>query len=150
MNYGFGFSVKNSHWEGVVLIWHWCAVFLFAFGVLWIAADHCVYILLRPFLCRAHCNAQGIRAIIPDILIVNWSDICICMRTYSVINPDYDISVWIISVIIYYEIFWLYLQIVWLPHLGQSRWEDKVTATNITGSSTLTKTLLRGCSWVDL
>ena len=27
-----------------------------------------------------------------------------------------------------------------------SRWEDKVTATKIRGSSTLTKTLLRGCS----
>ena len=30
-----------------------------------------------------------------------------------------------------------------------SRWKDKVTATKIRGSSTLTKTLLRGCSRVD-
>ena len=30
-----------------------------------------------------------------------------------------------------------------------SRWEDKVTATKIKGSSTLMKTLLRGCSRVD-
>ena len=33
-------------------------------------------------------------------------------------------------------------------HLGQSR-EDKVTATKIRTSSTLTKTLRRGSSWVD-
>ena len=30
-----------------------------------------------------------------------------------------------------------------LPPFGQFRWEDKVTATKIRGSSTLTKTLLR-------
>ena len=44
----------------------------------------------------------------------------------------------------------IYFQNVWLfLYLGQSRWEDKVTATKIRGSSTLTKTLLKGSSWVD-
>ena len=43
----------------------------------------------------------------------------------------------IIFLIIYYEIFWFHLKkCLAFPHLGQSRWEDKVTVPKIKGSST--------------
>ena len=44
------------------------------------------------------------------------------------------------NILIYFQNVCLFL------YLGQSRCEDKVTATKIRGTSTLTKTLLRGSS----
>ena len=64
----------------------------------------------------------------------------------GMINPDYDIFV-------YNNIFnylsWIILILPQITGFSTSRWEDKVTATKIRGSSTLTKTLPRGCSRVD-
>ena len=49
----------------------------------------------------------------------------------------------IYCILVYFQNVWLFL------YLGQSRWEDKVTATNIRGSSKLTKTLQKGSSCAD-
>ena len=68
----------------------------------------------------------------------------------GMINPDYDISVYnnLFNYLLC-NILILPPKCLAIPHLGQSRWEDKVTATKIRGSSTLTKTLLRSATWVD-
>ena len=60
------------------------------------------------------------------------------------INPEKDISVYnYIFNYILYDILILPPKYLAFPYLGQSRWEDKVTATMVRGASTLTKTLLR-------
>ena len=60
---------------------------------------------------------------------------------------DYDISVnnYVFNYLLRNILILLPKYLAFL-HLGQSRWEDKVAATKISGSSTLTNTLLRGPS----
>ena len=54
------------------------------------------------------------------------------------INPDYDISVSVCNYIFNYLLYNIILppKCLAFPHLGQSRWEDKITSTKIRGSST--------------
>ena len=57
--------------------------------------------------------------------------VCFTGNTYDI--SVYNYLLW--NILVYFQNVWLFL------YLGQSRWEDKVTATKIRGSST--------CEWIN-
>ena len=63
---------------------------------------------------------------------------CFTGNNYDIFICNYIFNYLFLNILVYFQNVWLFL------YLGQSIWEDKVTAIKIRGSSTLTKTLHKG------